>query len=153
MGTAICFVAFILFCAHRFYIFLKPGGWLSWLERCAHIAEVTGSNPVPPTKKAIYNLELIISNWERELGDSPNYSVYILRSLSSKRLYIGQTNNFQRRFREHQTGRHLATRNRGPWEVLHILPCQNRIEATTLERKLKNMKRPDRILKYIQKLG
>lgn len=25
------------------------GDWLSWLERCVHIAEVTGSNPVSPT--------------------------------------------------------------------------------------------------------
>lgn len=28
--------------------------WLSWLERCVHIAEVTGSNPVATTK---YNAE------------------------------------------------------------------------------------------------
>ena len=63
MGIAIYFVAFILFCPHRFYIFLQPGGWLSWLERCAHIAEVTGSNPVPPTRSAIDNLELTIYNF------------------------------------------------------------------------------------------
>ena len=25
------------------------GDWLSWLERCLHTAEVTGSNPVSPT--------------------------------------------------------------------------------------------------------
>ena len=25
-----------------------PGDWLSWLERCFHTAEVTGSNPVSP---------------------------------------------------------------------------------------------------------
>ena len=27
------------------------GDWLSWLERCLHTAEVTGSNPVSPTLK------------------------------------------------------------------------------------------------------
>ena len=27
------------------------GDWLSWLERCLHTAEVTGSNPVSPTPR------------------------------------------------------------------------------------------------------
>ena len=29
------------------------GDWLSWLERCLHTAEVTGSNPVSPTPRNI----------------------------------------------------------------------------------------------------
>lgn len=28
-----------------------PGVWLSWLERCLHTAEVTGSSPVTPTTR------------------------------------------------------------------------------------------------------
>jgi predicted GIY-YIG superfamily endonuclease len=80
------------------------------------------------------------------------YCVYILRSLSTKRLYIGQTNDFDRRFQEHSRGKHPATRNRGPWELLYLLPCSDRKEAVCLERKLKNMKRPDRVLKYVEKL-
>ncbi|MCK4895127.1 MAG: GIY-YIG nuclease family protein [Calditrichia bacterium] len=32
------------------------------------------------------------------MGEFHNYCVYILRSVSSKKLYIGQTDNFQRRF-------------------------------------------------------
>ena len=86
------------------------------------------------------------------MGEAQKYCLYILRSILSMKLYIGQTNNFNRRFLEHEMGKHPATRNRGPWEVLYIIPFQNRKEAITLERKLKNMKRPDRILKYAQKL-
>jgi putative endonuclease len=47
------------------------------------------------------------------------YFTYILRSLSSGRYYIGSTNNLIRRFHEHQSGENKATRNRGPWEVVH----------------------------------
>jgi len=81
------------------------------------------------------------------------FCVYILRSFSSNKLYIGQTNHFVRRFSEHQKGKHPATRNRGPWEVLHIIPCRNRKEAVALERKLKSMKRTDRILRYVEKMA
>lgn len=31
----------------------RKGVWLSWLERCLHTAEVTGSNPVTPTKSIV----------------------------------------------------------------------------------------------------
>lgn len=30
----------------------QKGDWLSWLERCFHTAEVTGSNPVSPTSQS-----------------------------------------------------------------------------------------------------
>ncbi len=48
------------------------------------------------------------------MGEVQNFCVYILRSISSKKLYIGQTDNFNHRFSEHQIGKHPATRNRSP---------------------------------------
>jgi len=86
------------------------------------------------------------------MGEVHNFCVYILRSLSSKKPYIGQTDNFNRRFSEHQMGKHPATRNRGPWEVLYIISCRDRKEAVALERKLKGMKRPDRVISFAEKL-
>ena len=35
------------------------GDWLSWLERCAHIAEITGSNPVSPIMK----MNMALRSW------------------------------------------------------------------------------------------
>ena len=78
------------------------------------------------------------------------YVVYILRSLSTNKLYIGQTDNFDRRFEEHQRGKNWATRNRGPWEIVHSIHFETRKEALRMERKLKSMKRPDRILNYVE---
>ena len=80
------------------------------------------------------------------------FCVYILRSISSSKLYIGQTNQFHRRLSEHQRGKHTATRNRGRWEVVYIIPCHHRSEAVRPERKLKSMKRPDRVRKYVETL-
>ena len=50
-----------------------------------------------------------------------NYTLYILKSLSSDRLYIGQTNNFARRLKQHQDDRSYSTKGRGPWEVLKTI--------------------------------
>ena len=80
------------------------------------------------------------------------YVVYILRSLSTSRLYIGQTDDFERRLNEHQRGKNLSTRNRGPWEAVALIHFETRKEALQLERKLKSMKRPDRILKFVDRL-
>lgn len=80
------------------------------------------------------------------------FYVYILKSISSGKLYIGQTNNFERRFQEHLRGKHPSTRNRGPWEVVFVIPRNSRSEAVLLERKLKKMKRPDRIISFAKKL-
>ena len=89
---------------------------------------------------------------EWEVGELLTYCVYILRSFKSHHLYIGQTNNFDRRLSEHQNGKHPATRNRGPWEVLYVIPFASRKEAVTLEQKLKSMKRSGRVLCYVEKL-
>jgi putative endonuclease len=82
-----------------------------------------------------------------------NHVVYVIRSLSNNRLYIGQTDNFERRFSEHQRGKNISTQNQGPWELVNLLHFDTRKEALLMERKLKGMKRPDRVLKYIEKLA
>jgi putative endonuclease len=67
-------------------------------------------------------------------------------------LYIGQTNDVERRFAEHQRGKHSSTRNRGPWQLIFQVKFETREEAVALERKLKGMKRPDRVVSYLKKL-
>lgn len=44
------------------------GVWLSWLERCIHIAKVSGSNPDTPTKLAIFHVFLVFveKKWIKE---------------------------------------------------------------------------------------
>ncbi len=47
------------------------------------------------------------------------FFVYILKSLTSSQCYIGCTDNILRRFHEHRSGQEKATKNRGPWEMIH----------------------------------
>ena len=47
------------------------------------------------------------------------YLVYILFSLKDNQLYIGYTNNLDRRMKEHFNGKSLATKNRLPLKLIY----------------------------------
>ena len=79
------------------------------------------------------------------------YTLYILKSLSTDRLYIGQTNNFARRLKQHQDNRSYSTKGRGPWEVFKTIQLESRSEAMKLEAKLKKMKNPARIIAFVER--
>ncbi|MBM3862259.1 MAG: GIY-YIG nuclease family protein [Verrucomicrobia bacterium] len=68
------------------------------------------------------------------------YFVYILQSLSSGRFYVGQCDHLIGRFREHQRGANLATRNRGPWWMPYYEIYPTRTAAIKRERQIKKMK-------------
>ena len=66
------------------------------------------------------------------------YSAYVLRSVSTGRLYVGSTEDFARRLAEHQRGDARYTRGRGPWEVVLVEEFSTRAEAMRRERDLKS---------------
>ena len=86
-------------------------------------------------------------------GTQNSYCVYVLKSKSTGRLYIGQTNNLDRRLADHNSRKSIYTRKQGPWEFMGKFSCLNRSESIGLERKLKKMKRPDRVLRYLERMG
>ena len=47
------------------------------------------------------------------------YYVYILFSLKDNQLYIGYTNNLDRRMKEHFGGKNFATKNRLPLQLIY----------------------------------
>jgi putative endonuclease len=63
--------------------------------------------------------------------------VYVLRSLSTGRLYTGSTSDLPRRLDEHQTGTSFSTRRERPWELAHREQFATRAEAVRRERYLK----------------
>ncbi len=68
------------------------------------------------------------------------YCVYILRSLNSGRLYVGQTDNLDRRLAEHNEGRGgRYTRYAGPWELAYSEEHPDRTSAVRRERHLKSV--------------
>jgi putative endonuclease len=67
------------------------------------------------------------------------YYVYILRSLKTKKLYIGQTGDLDRRLKEHNTGwGGRYTRQNGPWMLVYSEDHPNRASAVKRERYLKS---------------
>jgi len=47
------------------------------------------------------------------------YTVYVLKSKSAKKSYVGVTDNIKRRLNEHNSGKHFYTKRYVPWEVIH----------------------------------
>ena len=78
--------------------------------------------------------------------------VYILRSLSSGRYYIGQTSDLSDRLSRHNAGTEPATAPYIPWEMVWHNSKPSRKEAMELERKLKNLSRA-RLEAFIKKYG
>jgi len=67
------------------------------------------------------------------------YSVYILQSLKTEKLYIGHTDNLARRVKEHNAGRGgKHTRQSGPWTLLYSESHPDRRSAVKQERYLKS---------------
>jgi len=79
------------------------------------------------------------------------YYVYVLESISTNRLYIGQTSNLSKRLAQHNTGKSPYTKTRGPWKLIGSITCNSRSEAVQLESRLKKWKRKDRVLAYLKK--
>jgi putative endonuclease len=63
--------------------------------------------------------------------------VYILRSTIDKRLYVGSTNNINRRLAEHNSGKVDSTKNRAPLSLEAYFAIKNRARAIELEQYLK----------------
>jgi putative endonuclease len=77
------------------------------------------------------------------------FFVYILEAKESKRFYIGQTENLEERVNRHNKGYNLSTRPYIPWILKWWKDCDTRSEAIKLERKLKGIKKRDRLEKYV----
>ncbi|MBI4833806.1 MAG: GIY-YIG nuclease family protein [Planctomycetes bacterium] len=68
------------------------------------------------------------------------YYVYILESVTSKKYYIGYTNNLETRLNSHNNGLQRWTRNKGPWKLVYSEQFDDKRTAILRERELKNKK-------------
>jgi putative endonuclease len=65
------------------------------------------------------------------------FYVYILKSLPDGNLYIGRTNDLERRLLEHNNGRVSSTKSRKPLVLLKALEVETEIESVLLEKEYK----------------
>jgi len=76
--------------------------------------------------------------------------VYILKSLTDGRYYIGSTKDLKERLRHHWKGYTYSTKRFGGVTLVFTQEYKTIKEARTIERKLKKMKRRDYIEKIIK---
>ncbi|MEK7143059.1 MAG: GIY-YIG nuclease family protein [Patescibacteria group bacterium] len=75
------------------------------------------------------------------------YYVYVLKSKSDNKLYIGFTSDMRKRLEEHNAGENLSTRGRRPFQLVYCEVYKSRKDALTREKKLKNFKNSYKELK------
>ncbi len=67
------------------------------------------------------------------------YFVYFLKSQKDSSLYIGQTNNIEKRLLKHNKGYIKTTKNRTPFEIIYSEEYNTRHEAMLREKYLKSI--------------
>lgn len=65
------------------------------------------------------------------------FYVYILQSNKDNKLYIGFTNDLQKRLLKHNTGKVFSTKSRRPLRCIYIEICLNKQDAKQREKYLK----------------
>jgi len=71
------------------------------------------------------------------------YTVYVLRSKKDNKLYIGKTEDLQKRLEEHNTGNCKSTKSRIPFDLIYKEEYISRGEAMKREKELKSGKGRD----------
>jgi len=66
------------------------------------------------------------------------YKVYVIQSKADRRLYVGLTQNIERRVSEHNSGLVFSTKGYRPWGVVYSEEAKDRIEARKREKYLKS---------------
>jgi putative endonuclease len=66
------------------------------------------------------------------------FFVYAIKSVTRNYIYVGLTNNFDRRFLEHNSGNNKTTKPYCPFEPILIEAFPTRLEARAREKFLKS---------------
>ena len=76
------------------------------------------------------------------MNEEDQYWVYVLVSETTGETYVGQTEDLDRRLREHNdpdcTGTLHTKRHAGPWRLMYSEPCSTRSAAMKREKQLKS---------------
>ena len=76
------------------------------------------------------------------------YFVYVLRSETHNRFYVGMTDNVERRVHEHNNGKTKSTKFYAPWDLVFVENFETRMEARKREKFLKGGSGKELIKRY-----
>lgn len=74
----------------------------------------------------------------RQVWQIDMITVYALKSLVRNYIYVGQTDNIERRFKEHNEGHEKTTSPYKPYKIIHTEEFPNRKLARAKEKYLKS---------------
>ncbi len=66
------------------------------------------------------------------------WTVYVLKSEKQERLYVGMSENLNRRLSEHNSGKVFSTKGYRPWTIIHTEECSDSQSAREREKYLKS---------------
>ena len=66
------------------------------------------------------------------------FYTYVLQSKKDERFYTGATDDLRKRFKDHQDGKSIWTKSRGPFELVYYEACLERHDAFEREKYLKS---------------
>ena len=66
------------------------------------------------------------------------YFVYALKSSIDGRIYVGFTQDVEKRLMEHNAGKTKSTKGYRPWMLIFQIECSGRLEARKLEKYYKS---------------
>ncbi|MCX6255931.1 MAG: GIY-YIG nuclease family protein [Bacteroidia bacterium] len=66
------------------------------------------------------------------------YVIYAIKSSVDNRIYVGFTDNLEKRIKEHNQGRTKSTKGFRPWFLIYNETVETRIEARNREKYLKS---------------
>jgi putative endonuclease len=81
------------------------------------------------------------------------YVVYIIESELDCSYYIGQTQDLEARIKRHNEGRNVFTAKKRPWQLRFWKELDTRSEAVIYERRLKSLKKREKIINFANKNG
>ena len=66
------------------------------------------------------------------------FYTYVLQNTKDKQFYTGYTEDLRKRLKEHQEGKSLYTKNKGPFILIYYEACSNKSDAISREKYLKS---------------
>jgi putative endonuclease len=64
--------------------------------------------------------------------------VYAIKSINHNYIYVGLTNNIQKRLKQHNSNQQRSTKAYSPYELIYSIQCKDRKSARVIEKKLKS---------------
>ena len=68
------------------------------------------------------------------------YTVYIIKSESTNKYYVGFTSDIENRLRHHNSGATTSTKGKGPWKLVYQEKSIDKKSAWLRERQIKKFK-------------